>query len=744
MAFSLPMRRRLATGSGPGVQPLPDLLSLLLLLATLAPAAFAVSALDFWRAYDAPWPAFLAGAALCGLAAMLRRPAWALAGLFVLGIAVAVFALAREIPGLSAWERFEAARTLLLTWARAIRHGDVVRDNRAVVFWTVLAAWMAGMWAVWAALRVGWHWLVLGLAGAALLSATSYHPGWPSFWLAAFTFSALLFVARIHYRIDLLRAQLAGKAPARSASVYATVMHALLVAGAAAALVVAAWLLPALRWQLPASLRPRNLGGPGGFSFVFDAPLSTLHDFGTVMPFEGPIALSNDPVARVQPLGAAASAGPLYLFAASYDRYDGSGWSSTALPGLPFGPGGRGALSSPPGAGAQDVVTLAVTAQRPQTEILTAGTPLEARRAAPGRTAVRALRLPGAPPGEIAGLQAEPPLPESAEYVSSGVESAASTSLDRATVARDPWLAPYLELPPTVTQRTRDLATRVAAGAASDYARVVAVQRYLLSHYAYDQNIAAPPRGEDGVDYFLFVAQRGYCDYFASAMVVMLRSLSIPARLVVGYVAHTPGSDGAYTVRESDAHAWVEVYFAGLGWQRFDPTPGGAAPQAEATSSPVATATAAATQEPLPSSVRLPEQTSSAATRQRTGGSSDTIAIALLAGLSALIVVAGLVWLVRRLLRDERRAALLAWAALVAVARLVWRPRARAETAREYAAALVAARRAGGQAREIVFAHGRATYGPPDRPVGLPPRFRLRSVGAVVGVLARAWRRSRR
>jgi transglutaminase-like putative cysteine protease len=738
MALSLPMRRRLATGSGPGAQPLPDLLSLLLLLATLAPAAFAVSALDFWRPYDAPWPAFLAGAALCGLAAMLRRPAWALAGLFVLGIAVAVFALAREITGFSAWERFEAARTLLLTWAQAIRHGEVVRDNRAVVFWTILAAWMAGMWAVWAALRVGWHWLVLGLAGAALLSATSYHPGWPSLWLAAFTFFALLFVARIHYRLDLLRAQLAGKAPARSASPYATIVHALLVAGTAAALVIAAWLVPTLRWQLPAALRPRNLGEPGGFSIAFDSPLSTLHDFGTVMPFEGPIALSNDPVARVQPLGGVAATGPLYLFATSYDHYDGSGWSSTALPGFLFGPGGRGLL--PSATDTQNTVKLAVTVQRLQTEILSVGTPLEARPSMPGRIAVRALRLPGAPPGEIAGLQAEPPLPDNAEYVSSGVDGAASLPDGRAAAARDPWLLPYLELPPTVTQRTRDLAARIVAGAGSDDERVVAVQRYLLSHYAYDQNITAPPRGEDGVDYFLFVAQRGYCDYFASAMTVMLRSLGIPARLVVGYVAHAPGSDGAYTVRESDAHAWVEVYFAGPGWQRFDPTPGGAAPQAEATPSPTAAATAAATQAPVPPAVQPLQQTSSAAARQQAGGSGSTIAIALLSALGGLIVVASLVSLVRWLLRDERRAALLAWAALAAVARFAWRPRARAETAREYANALVAARRAGGQAREIAFAQGRAAYGPPDRPVELPPRFYLRSVGAVAGVLARAWR----
>ena len=82
-----------------------------------------------------------------------------------------------------------------------------------------------------------------------------------------------------------------------------------------------------------------------------------------------------------------------------------------------------------------------------------------------------------------------------------------------------------------------------------------------------------PPSGVDRLSYFLFVSQKGYCEFFASAMGDMLRSLGIPTRLVNGF---GPGSyessAGAYVVRGEDAHTWVEVYFPRYGWIPFEPT----------------------------------------------------------------------------------------------------------------------------------------------------------------------------
>jgi transglutaminase-like putative cysteine protease len=132
----------------------------------------------------------------------------------------------------------------------------------------------------------------------------------------------------------------------------------------------------------------------------------------------------------------------------------------------------------------------------------------------------------------------------------------------------------YLPLPSGLPQRVMDLAGEVTAEAETPYARALALEAYLRS-FPYDLEVAKPPEGRDVVDYFLFDLQRGYCDYFASAMVVMARSVGIPARLAVGYaMGRYDSQQGAYVVTEKDAHAWPELYFSDYGWIPFEPTSG--------------------------------------------------------------------------------------------------------------------------------------------------------------------------
>ena len=111
-----------------------------------------------------------------------------------------------------------------------------------------------------------------------------------------------------------------------------------------------------------------------------------------------------------------------------------------------------------------------------------------------------------------------------------------------------------------------------------------AIESY-LRQIPYSLDIPGPRLGQDGVDYFLFDEQQGYCDYYASAMVVMLRSVGVPARYVRGYI-HTSSDDGVYQLLESDGHAWPEVYFPGYGWVEFEPTGGRPALVRRATQDP--------------------------------------------------------------------------------------------------------------------------------------------------------------
>jgi hypothetical protein len=120
------------------------------------------------------------------------------------------------------------------------------------------------------------------------------------------------------------------------------------------------------------------------------------------------------------------------------------------------------------------------------------------------------------------------------------------------------------------------LAQQATAGASTPYDKAQAVERFLRSNYGYSLTPPVPPAGTDPLQYFLTDSKVGYCQYFASAMGDMLRSLGIPTRLVNGYGPGTYDQKSSrWVVRESDAHTWVEVYFPQYGWIPFEPTPDG-------------------------------------------------------------------------------------------------------------------------------------------------------------------------
>ncbi|MBD8500838.1 transglutaminase-like domain-containing protein [Paenibacillus arenosi] len=132
----------------------------------------------------------------------------------------------------------------------------------------------------------------------------------------------------------------------------------------------------------------------------------------------------------------------------------------------------------------------------------------------------------------------------------------------------------YTELPAHLPSRIEELTAKLMVGASNRYERVQRVQRYLLENYVYTTEATSVPEEEaDFVDHFLFEQRQGYCVHFSTAMAVMLRTQGIPTRWVKGFAPGEQEADGTYTVRHSDAHAWVEVFIPEVGWVPFDPTP---------------------------------------------------------------------------------------------------------------------------------------------------------------------------
>ncbi len=149
------------------------------------------------------------------------------------------------------------------------------------------------------------------------------------------------------------------------------------------------------------------------------------------------------------------------------------------------------------------------------------------------------------------------------------IEDMRSASTDYPEQIRDR----YLQLPPEVPERVHTLAEQITADESNPYDKAKAIESYLRTNYLYDLKISAPPQDQDVADYFLFDLKRGYCDYYATAMVVLARSSGIPARFVSGYAPGEYDAPNAqYVVRELNAHSWVEIYFPEIGWVEFEPT----------------------------------------------------------------------------------------------------------------------------------------------------------------------------
>jgi protein-glutamine gamma-glutamyltransferase len=161
--------------------------------------------------------------------------------------------------------------------------------------------------------------------------------------------------------------------------------------------------------------------------------------------------------------------------------------------------------------------------------------------------------------------------PDNFRYSVSSVLESASPVTDHVALspnARDQ----YLRLPP-LDPRVRELAQQVTAGRFTQFARASAIEEHLRRSYGY--TLQFPDREPaDPIAYFLFERKKGHCEYFASAMTVMLRAIGIPARIVNGFQSGTfnPISN-QYVIRESDAHSWLEAYLEARGWTTFDPTP---------------------------------------------------------------------------------------------------------------------------------------------------------------------------
>lgn len=471
-------------------------------------------------------------------------------------------------------DRQAELRLRLLEWGRALIHEGISTDPLPFVFLLVSSVFLVAFISTWAVVRWRSPWIALVPGGFVLLTNISYLPGQPAFSFIVFVLAAILLVVRLTYLRALVRWRREGVRPSEGMSV-----EVLLIGGLVAlALISAAWLIPtANNWGpvadtwgrafAPVNDRIDRLGQL--FVGIGSKKPVPVHALGAALPLQGEVFLNDDPLFEVT------APEEVNLRGATYDEYTGQGWRlssaaavellGTTIEAAELGtPRTRAELRRP-----VKVEVTVLSDAAPVGALLAAGDPI---------TTDTEARLLLDSAGRSLALAPSAAVRPGSTYASVGTVSAAAipTLLEAGTDYPASILDRYTAVPASLPPEVAALTASVIVGAQTPYEAARLVETYLRQNYTFAYDITPAPPGQDAVDYFLFDSRTGYFDQFSSAMAIMLRTQGIPTRVSAGFALDESDLNAetkAYVVTEQNAWSWPEVYFPGLGWVEFNPTP---------------------------------------------------------------------------------------------------------------------------------------------------------------------------
>ena len=454
-------------------------------------------------------------------------------------------------------------------WFALTFRGGTGRDSVLFVLVLSLLFWWLGYIAIWNLVRHQRIWRALLPPVVPLIINTYYYVG-PSRlapYLMLYLLCALLIIARSYTVIQERRWD------SERIGYNSDVRFDLLRSGVVLATVaiVLAWVAPTAATSEQAYEVWRRVEGPWrGVEENFNRMFSTLRSqarsygnpFGRMITLRGPRLLTDTPVLDV----AAPPDKRFYWRGVVYDRYTGSSWINSDSDSVQLEAWSEPSLET---YSAREIVTQTFLLNLPVDTLIFAA-PQPVRVSVATRADVR-INSSGV---EVSQLISARTMRKGASYqVISSLSIAETEKLRTAGTTYPPSIRDrYLQLPDSLPPSVRTQARTIAGNLDTPYDKASAIEAWLRANVVYDDKTPAPAEDQDGVAYLLSV-RRGYCDYYASAMVVMLRTLGVPARVAVGYAqGRYDAAAGVYHVTEKDSHSWVEVFFPQYGWVEFEPT----------------------------------------------------------------------------------------------------------------------------------------------------------------------------
>ncbi|MCP5093924.1 MAG: transglutaminase domain-containing protein [Chloroflexi bacterium] len=549
--------------------------TLLLLFAMITTSAMGVANAEFFDGLDV-LPIIGVLAILAGLLLAKSRFSTRTAHIFssLYGLFVLLFGVGAVLPGIMDWrERIFEVVNIQVVWLQKLIGGGTGREGYIFVLHTALVYWILGYFAAWYTFRKPRVWRVVVPAGLVLLSVAYYYSGpvWMSMYVATYLLLALMFVARTHLVEQEKRWR--SSSVRYEPRIWLTFLRAGFVAAMVALLL--AFLIPSMSASASVSDALSNARGPWReFQNNWTRLYSSLRSYGTttIDPYQdslvlgGPRTVGNSPVMDVY---VERQLPYVYWQTIVYDTYEDGGWD-VADNDATLHISDEGVFSVPFSLSRQ-VITQTVVNYLPNSSLLYGAPDVVG--------ADRDVFIEASDDGNgnilMTGIRSRYVLKQGDNYrLTSQYSTADATSLRTAPLDYPEWVTEtYLQMSEGITPETLALAEELTAVYDNPFDKAIAVRDYLRQNISYNDQIAATPADVDPIHYTLFVSQEAYCNYYASAMAMMLRSQGIPTRIASGYAQGEYNEDNAYyRVRASNAHTWVEVYFPDYGWIQFEPT----------------------------------------------------------------------------------------------------------------------------------------------------------------------------
>ncbi len=455
-----------------------------------------------------------------------------------------------------------------------LQNNELVQDSILFLIIISILFWFLGIYSGFSLVRYGNAWLSLFPAGITLVIIHIFDPGKDRriWFVAAFIFFSLLLVGRVAYQLKKQHWQQTRTAlpPALGFEFVRFSFFTVSI------IILLAWLFPTIPpdvdtiKELVEPVQQEWKEIQEQFDNVFASLKSSLNVpldyFGPTLTLGSGNKLTNEVMFWVNPQSRMPEGVRLYWRARIYSQFNGRQWYSPTLEAMPWN--------------SEEKFLFEEYDQRwdADFEIISSSffTSLFSPAQVEWTDREGAAKYLNNPDGsvDLYTFQADPLVRPGQIYaIHSSISNAAVYDMRKSGSEYPQHIKDrYLQLPETITPRTTELARRITTDFDNPYDQVKAIVTFLRQNIAYSDIINPPPTDQDVVDWLLFDSQVGFCNYYASAAVVMLRSIGIPSRFVVGYATGEEMDDGKYLVRQREAHAWPEVYFNGLGWVEFEPT----------------------------------------------------------------------------------------------------------------------------------------------------------------------------